>query len=41
MVLPVNLKAVVDEMDGAGDEMTDYINRKTGKLITLSDEEIS
>ena len=41
MALPVNLQAVVDEMDRAGDEMAAYVNRKTGELITLSDEEIS
>ena len=41
MALPVNLQAVVDEMDMAGDEMAAYVNRKTGELITLSDEEIS
>ena len=41
MALPVNLQAVVDEMDRAGDEMAAYVNRKTGELITLSDDEIS
>jgi hypothetical protein len=41
MALPVNLQAVVDEMDMAGGEMAVYVNRKTGELITLSDEEIS
>lgn len=41
MALPVNLQAVVDEMDMAGGEMAVYVNRKTGELITLSDEETS
>ncbi len=41
MALPVNLQAVVDEMDRAGDEMAAYVNRKTGELVALSDEEIS
>ncbi len=41
MALPVNLRAVVDEMDAAGDEMTAYINRITGELTTLSQEDIS
>ncbi|MGD9163869.1 MAG: UPF0158 family protein [Chromatiales bacterium] len=35
---PVSLKAVVEEMDVFGDEMTAYINRKTGELFTLDDE---
>ena len=41
MTLPVDLRAVVDEMDAAGDEMTAFINRSTGELITLSQEDIS
>ena len=36
---PVSLQAVVDEMDMIGDEMTAYINKKTGELFTVSDEE--
>ena len=35
---PVSLQAVVDEMDVFGDEMTAYINKKTGELFTVSDE---
>ncbi len=41
MSLPVNLRAVMDEMDMAADEMTAYINCKTGELITLTDEDFS
>ena len=41
MALPVKLQAVVDEMDMAGDEMTASVNRETGELVTLGDEEIS
>lgn len=41
MALPVKLRAVVDQIEMAGDEMTAYINRKTGDLITLTDEDLS
>ena len=36
---PVSLQAVVNEMDVFGDEMTAYINKKTGELFTIGDEE--
>jgi hypothetical protein len=36
---PVSLQAVVDEMDVIGDEMTAYINKRTGELFTVADEE--
>ena len=36
---PASLQAVVDEMDVFGDEMTAYINKKTGELFTVGDEE--
>ncbi|MCP4182572.1 MAG: hypothetical protein GY761_04545 [Hyphomicrobiales bacterium] len=41
MALPVKLHAVVDQIELAGDEMTAYINRKTGDLIILTDEDLS
>ena len=41
MALPVKLRAVVDQIEMTGDEMTAYINRKTGDLITLTDEDLS
>jgi hypothetical protein len=41
MALPVNLQAVVDQMEAQSDEVTAYINRKTGELAAVSDEEIS
>ena len=41
MALPVKLSAVVDQIDMAGDETTAYINRKTGDLIALTDEDVS
>ena len=41
MALPVKLRAVVDQIEMVGDEMTAYINRKTGDLITLTNEDFS
>ena len=38
-VNPVSLKSVVHEMDILSDEMTAYINKKTGELFTFSEEE--
>jgi hypothetical protein len=38
-MIRVSLKSVVDEMDVLGDEMTAYINKKTGELFTVSEEE--
>ena len=34
----VSLRDVLDEMELSGDEATAYINRRTGELITLTDE---
>ena len=36
---PVSLQAVVEEMDFVGEEMTAYINNRTGELCTVGDEE--
>ncbi|MEN8179102.1 MAG: UPF0158 family protein [Pseudomonadota bacterium] len=36
---PISLQSVVDEMGVFGDEMTAYINKKTGELFTVGDEE--
>ncbi len=36
---PVSLQSVVNEMDVPSDEMTAYINKKTGELFTVSEEE--
>lgn len=41
MSLVVSLRDVVDEMDVSSDEHTAYINRKTGELITLTQEDRS
>ncbi len=41
MALPVKLSVVVDQIEMTGDEMTAYINRKTGDLITITDEDLS
>jgi hypothetical protein len=40
MLLPVQLKAVVDEMETGTDEWRAFINRKTGELVSLSGEEL-
>ena len=36
---PLSLQTVVDEMDVFGDEMTAYINKKTGELFIVGGEE--
>ncbi len=41
MALPVKLQDVDDVMEAQSDEVTAYINRKTGELAAVSDEEIS
>ena len=38
MVVIVSLSDVIEQMDLSSDEATAYINRKTGELITLTDE---
>jgi hypothetical protein len=37
----VSIKDIVDEMDVLSDEHSAFLNRKTGELVTLSDEELS
>ena len=41
MPIPVNLQAVVDEMNFPSGEMVAYINCKTGEMLTFSGEDIS
>jgi Uncharacterised protein family (UPF0158) len=41
MAVIVSLSAVIEQMDLVTDEATAYINRKTGELITLTDEEVA
>jgi hypothetical protein len=41
MAVPVSLRDLLDHMETLGDESTSYINRKTGELITLTDEELA
>ena len=36
---PVSLKSVVNEMDVISDDVTAYINKKTGELSAVSEEE--
>ena len=41
MPLPVSLRAVVDEMDVMDGEATAYINRVTGELMTVANDEMA
>jgi len=41
MAAIVSLRDVIDHVELASDEATAYINRKTGELITLTDEELA
>lgn len=37
----VSLKDIIDEMDTVSDELSGFLNRRTGELITLTSEELS
>ncbi len=39
MALPVSLRAVAEEMDVPSETFTAYVNRRTGELFTVSEEE--
>jgi len=39
--MKVKVRDVVDAMDMVGDEMSAYLNKRTGELITLTTEELS
>lgn len=41
MKVVVSVRDVVNEMDHGMDELTSYLNRRTGELITLSDDDLS
>jgi hypothetical protein len=41
MIPQVSLKTVIDEMDVPSEEHHAYLNKRTGELCTISDEEIS
>lgn len=41
MPLPVDIKTIVEEMSMQNDEISAYLNRKTGDVVFLSDEDIS
>jgi hypothetical protein len=41
MKINVSIKDIVNEMDVLSDEHSAFLNRKTGELITLSEEELS
>jgi hypothetical protein len=40
MTAIISLKALVDEMDVPGDEYHAHLNKRTGELVTISDEDI-
>ncbi len=40
MPLPVSVRDVVDEMDSLSETDTAYINRRTGELFTVTEEEV-
>ena len=39
MSIPVSVRDVVGQMEMLGDEITAYLNRKTGELVTITQEE--
>lgn len=41
MKITVSLRDLINEMDVLSDEHTAYLNKRTGELLTLSDEELS
>jgi hypothetical protein len=40
MPLPVSLDLVAQELDSLREEMSAFVNRKTGEMVTVSDEEL-
>jgi hypothetical protein len=41
MSLPVRLSEIIEVIDIPSEELNSYLNRKTGQIITISEEEIS
>ena len=41
MTLPVKLKDVVDALDEAGDQFSHYMDKRTGEIFMIADEEMS
>ncbi len=41
MTLPVKLKDVVDALDEANDEMSHYLDKRSGEIFLITDEEMS
>ena len=41
MALPVKLKDIVDALDEAGDQFSHYLDKRTGEIFMISDEEMS
>ena len=41
MPLPVSLDLVAQELESLSDEMTAYVNRRTGDVVSVSDDDLS
>jgi hypothetical protein len=41
MSLPVRLSEIIEMIDISSEELTSYLNRKTGQIITISEEDVS
>src|SRR5690349_21433481 len=41
MTLPVKLKDVVDALDEGGDELSHYLDKRSGEIFLITDEETS
>jgi Uncharacterised protein family (UPF0158) len=40
MPLPVSVDEVADALEMVGDQITAYVNRKTGEIVTVSDDDM-
>ena len=41
MTVPVKLKDVVDAFDEGGDELSHYLDKRSGEIFLITDEEMS
>src|ERR1043166_6055866 len=41
MALPVSLEVVTDELEALSEQMTAFVNRKTGEIATVSDDDLA
>jgi len=40
MALPVKLNGVIEALDAAGDELSHYLDRRTGEIVLITNEEM-